>query len=63
MSTVTCRHDGCGNNGIPIDLEHPVDPDSGMPVDPWTVICCGDMADGTTCYTQISDISEQEAAS
>jgi hypothetical protein len=57
MATVTCRTEGCENNGIPLNVAHPmkIDDNTGeptdQPVDPWQLSC-------GPCGQPITDISE-----
>lgn len=49
MATVTCHTPGCENDGVPIELDHPLTMNDetgvadGPPVDPWVIECgpCG----------------------
>lgn len=52
MATATCHTKGCGNEDIPIpDVQHPINEDTGQPVDPWVIIC-------GVCEQQITDVQE-----
>lgn len=51
MATATCHTPGCENAGIPIEIEHPIDEDTGQPATPWQVVC-------GPCQQPITDVSE-----
>jgi hypothetical protein len=57
VSTVTCRTDGCENNGIPIDLDLDIVDENGAVTGQVGTVVCG------PCGQQITDISEGEAQS